>query len=104
MSDKQDDLIQEPVHHQCPDTHELTGGATNGKGFSIYWEDTRKEGFKGGAKVEDVLLATIHRLRLIQWGKSQRSRNNDLALKSIEDAYFRLTSGDVFQYVKVDGE
>jgi len=100
MSDTQ----KEPFHHQCPDTHELTGGASIGKGFRIDWEDNRKGGVKGGAKVEEILLSTIYRLRLIQWGKSQRSRNNALALKSMEDAYLRLKSGDVFQYVKVDGE
>jgi len=86
------DTKTKPFHHQCPDTLKLTGGTSTGKGFMIDWEDSRKDGLKDGASVEDILTACIERLKLKQYFKHQRTQDAVLAITYLEATMFKLSS------------
>ena len=77
-------------HHQDPRTGHLTGGEYIIPGLEIHWEDSREGGDSDGVTLDDVMIACLDRLRLRQYFKSQRSRNNALAVTHLEDALLRL--------------
>ena len=78
------------THTQNPVTKKLEGGWSKGKYFRIDWSSEDRE---DGATVEVILFTVLKRLRLKQTFKSQRTRNNAIAITHIEDALLRLTEG-----------